>query len=144
MAGVIINKISSTVERFATKDIVSKLEGDIEMKFVELKDDIKIGNENIDRILNIVSDPTLLAYKQSWKDLKLYLIIMRDTYYVMKHSFEDKWTNNRFYKFFHYKEYKEYLKNVALFNYTQTILSRLEELEKENMILNINEDECNE
>ena len=96
----------------------------------------------VNKVFEIVSDPTLPAYKQAWKDLKIGLIIMRDTFYVRKSSFEDKCTNNGFYKFFHYNEYKEYLKNVAMFDYTQDILSRIENIEMEYNI--IKEEDCNE
>lgn len=142
--GQIILDASLSSDIYETKHNISDLKEEIDMKFDTINKALDNGVETITKVYDIVSDPTLPTYKQSWKDLKLYLIHMRDTYYVMKHSFEDKWTNNVFYKFFHYKEYKEYLKNVAMFNYTQTILSRLEELEKENMIINIDEDECNE
>lgn len=136
-------------DKYATKDSVKVLRKYTKGRFNKMETNFDSLNKGLDRsvegiykILDIVSDPTLPGYKQSWKGLKLHLITLRDINYAQKRIFEDKCTNNIFYKFFHYKEYKRYIIFCELYKQIQSILSRMDVLERENIIEK--EEDCNE
>ena len=126
-------KDSVKVLRNYTKGRFNKLKGEIDMEFDVIKDGLKQSVETANKILERISDPTLPGYKQSWNELKMHLVTLRDMYYSQKRMFEDKCTDDLFYKFFHYREYKQYLIYCELFRQIQNILSRIENLEIENI-----------
>jgi flagellar hook-associated protein FlgK len=121
-----------------TKGRFNKMEGKLDKQFKTIKNGLEQSVETANKILERISDPTLTAYKEMWKEQKAWVQARRDILYVIVDSFKYQ---NIFYRGLHYPEY---LKDLAKFNQIDSVLQKMWELECEYDLCELSEIEKEE